>query len=261
MDITPAGWTFSIWGVIYVWETLWLIYTIANIFRKTESGYAFNDPELLCAPFFVNFIVNMALNLCWIFLFDREHLEACFAVLLMMYITLYACLFLTYRALNNNLHTLQKSDRKWDIWLTRILVQNGISVYATWCTIATNLNLNMVLVYRSTIDISVQNGGTVALSIIAAQIVVFVTLDFFFWDKFTRYTLTPYLVIIVALIGSLSENYNIDNRNTIITLVLLTVGSLLFLVKVVLTIIRHIRSPILGVKISDSQEDLKKQPI
>jgi hypothetical protein len=133
--VTPAGWTFSIWGVIYIWQTLWLIYAIVNIFRKTDSGLAFNSPELMTAPFFVIFTINMGMNLAWILLFDREYLEPCLAVLFLMYVTLYVCLFFSYKALYQNLNSLKKSERKVDIWLTRILVQNGISVYATWCTI------------------------------------------------------------------------------------------------------------------------------
>lgn len=38
VNITPAGWMFSIWGVIYVWEAVWIVYTIVNLFRKTSSG-------------------------------------------------------------------------------------------------------------------------------------------------------------------------------------------------------------------------------
>lgn len=32
-DITPAGWTFSIWGVIYTWLTLMVIYITTYVFR------------------------------------------------------------------------------------------------------------------------------------------------------------------------------------------------------------------------------------
>ncbi|RUS71502.1 hypothetical protein EGW08_020753, partial [Elysia chlorotica] len=35
--ITPAGWTFGIWGVIYAWQALWVTYSVVNIFRKTQS--------------------------------------------------------------------------------------------------------------------------------------------------------------------------------------------------------------------------------
>lgn len=261
LDVTPAGWTFSIWGVIYVWQTLWLIYAIVNIFRKTDSGLAFNSPELMTAPFFVIFTINMGMNLAWILLFDREYLEPCLAVLFLMYVTLYLCLIFSYKALYQNLNSLKKSDRKVDIWLTRILVQNGISVYATWCTIATNLNLAMVIAYRSSFYASPQTAGTVALGVIAAEIVLFVTLDFFVLDKFTRYTLTPYCVIIVALIGSLSKNYSEGARNTTFTIVLLSIAGVLFLIKIILTIFRHLRNPINGASITDADDQLKKEVV
>lgn len=32
-DITPAGWTFSIWGVIYTWLSLMVIYITSYVFR------------------------------------------------------------------------------------------------------------------------------------------------------------------------------------------------------------------------------------
>ena len=35
------------------------------------------------------------------------------------------------------------------LWLVRILVQNGLCVFATWITIATMLNLTIVLVYEA----------------------------------------------------------------------------------------------------------------
>ena len=33
-QITPAGWAFSIWGVIYTWQALWLLYAWTFVFRE-----------------------------------------------------------------------------------------------------------------------------------------------------------------------------------------------------------------------------------
>jgi hypothetical protein len=38
LEVTPAGWTFSIWGFIYAWQAAWVLYSIINIFRKTPEG-------------------------------------------------------------------------------------------------------------------------------------------------------------------------------------------------------------------------------
>ncbi len=34
VSITPAGWTFSTWGIIYAWQALWLIFNVVLIFIK-----------------------------------------------------------------------------------------------------------------------------------------------------------------------------------------------------------------------------------
>ncbi|KFU96909.1 hypothetical protein N339_10004, partial [Pterocles gutturalis] len=33
-DFTPAGWTFLIWNVIYVWQLAWLLYALSGICRR-----------------------------------------------------------------------------------------------------------------------------------------------------------------------------------------------------------------------------------
>merc|ERR1712131_34732 len=38
MDITPAGFTFSIWSVIYLWIAFSLLFFIITIFIKTDFG-------------------------------------------------------------------------------------------------------------------------------------------------------------------------------------------------------------------------------
>ena len=37
--ITPAGFTFSIWSVIYLWIALMLLFFIISIFIKTDFGW------------------------------------------------------------------------------------------------------------------------------------------------------------------------------------------------------------------------------
>lgn len=35
-QITPSGWTFSIWSIIYIFQALVLLYTLSGLFRKYE---------------------------------------------------------------------------------------------------------------------------------------------------------------------------------------------------------------------------------
>ncbi len=34
VSITPAGWTFTTWGIIYAWQALWLTFNVVLIFIK-----------------------------------------------------------------------------------------------------------------------------------------------------------------------------------------------------------------------------------
>lgn len=241
IEITPAGWTFSIWGLIYIWQSLWILYALVSLFRKTDERPNYTHPVLLPVPCLVCYIVNLAANCGWLIAFDREVLELALALLFIITVNLYMFLFFSYRSLDNGMEVLVKQERKADIWLTRLLVQNGVSVYATWCTIATLLNLGFILAYFSAHDIGQKNASTITLGILAGVIVLFLVADWFFLDWYTRYTFTPYLVLVFAFTGSLVKNYEAGARNTIFTLALLAVSGAATLVKVVLLFCRHCR--------------------
>ncbi|XP_061653316.1 uncharacterized protein si:dkey-29d8.3 isoform X2 [Phyllopteryx taeniolatus] len=65
-DITPAGWTFSIWGVIYTWLSLMVIYITLYVFRGSWAHC------LLPYAFYFFWLFNMVLNMIWLLLWDRE---------------------------------------------------------------------------------------------------------------------------------------------------------------------------------------------
>ena len=48
LQITPMGWAFSIWGVIFLWNFIWFGYGFAAICRKgkTWSLHQFNGRAL-----------------------------------------------------------------------------------------------------------------------------------------------------------------------------------------------------------------------
>ena len=94
-DITPAGWTFSIWGFIYTWQVnkqdlyklkqlyliifnvkgIWLVYSFVCLFRRTKSGYyLYIKPDFFHYGIFIAYIANLVSNIIWIFLWGYEHL-------------------------------------------------------------------------------------------------------------------------------------------------------------------------------------------
>ncbi|RUS75542.1 hypothetical protein EGW08_016692, partial [Elysia chlorotica] len=242
--ITPAGWTFSIWGIIYTWQALWVVYSVINIFRKTPDGDpVYSSPEFLPPALFVLSALTSCLGVAWLITFDRLEVEAAFVMLVLYSCGMYAALAVSYRALDRASPYLAQQGRTTDIWLTRGLVQNGLAIQGTWVSVATLLNLAMVLTYSGSGVASVDTAATVSLSVLALEIVVFAGTDLLLLDRWARYTLTPYGVLVLALCGSISKNYESGARNSVFSIVLLAVASLLAVVKIILTIYRHSRNP------------------
>ncbi|XP_061166893.1 uncharacterized protein LOC133175793 [Saccostrea echinata] len=259
VEITPAGWMFSIWGVIYVWEAVWIVYTIVNLFRKTENGPLYCNPTLLPWSFFFFFIINMSLNLAWIFLFDREQMIIAFPVLFFIAFTLYVCMFISYRHLDKNIDFLRKDGRKVDIWCIRIMVQNGLGVYATWTTIATLINMAIVMIYKGNPRVANDDASTVALSILAVELLGYTFVDIVFLDRYTRYTVTPWFVVPIALGASLAKNYKAGSRNSILTIVMISLSVVCLVAKMFTLLWRELRSTTKSGLITESYDDLKKK--
>ena len=161
-------------------------------------------------------------------------------------VTLYICVFITHRNLFNSIQTLKEKERNHDIWLERFLVHNGLIFFTTWITIATLLNFGIALHYEWGVELYL--ASTIALACLSLIILCWFILETFVLDKYVRYTFSEYIVLVVALAGSLVNNFNLDTnyRNSIFTVVLLAVAGLFAVVKMVVMIYRHRKYPIQG---------------
>lgn len=240
-QITPAGWTFSIWGFIYTWQALWIVYSLVNICRKGPGGPAYDNPMFLPIPLFLLGIILAGLNMTWLITFDREYIEIACSTLIAYSLLEYASLIVSYIALDRASPTLAEQGRTREIWLTRGFVHNGLAIQATWVTVATLLNICMVMTYSADPSISPENAATVALSILTVEIALYVTSDLIFLDRYSRYTFTPYIVLVVALSGSISKNWDPDARNSIFSAVLLAFCVVFLIIKVVISVYRHLK--------------------
>lgn len=239
--ITPAGWTFSIWGFIYAWQALWVIYSVVNICRKGQNGRAYENPRFLPYTLFIICIIVCCANIAWLITFDRQEIEASCAVLIAYGLLMYLALFSSYHALDKASPELVSQKRTKDIWLTRALVHNGLSIQATWVTIATLLNIAMVMTYSGDKLVEYHTAGTVVLAILSAELAIYSFVDFFLLDRYTRYTITPYIVVIVALSGSITKHFELGERNSDFRIVLLSIAAALLLLKLIVSIIKHFK--------------------
>ncbi|XP_025966308.2 uncharacterized protein LOC112989382 [Dromaius novaehollandiae] len=237
-DFTPAGWTFLIWNVIYAWQLAWLLYALSGICRRNELGCVYLEPDLLPMPFYVVWILNNGLNVGWLFLWDREYLLAALVFLAALTSATCTAVFVSHRALSIHATWFVKAHKA-ELWLVRILVQNGLVLYATWTIIATLLNLAVVLIYKW--NVSNETATTASLCILALDLVIWFYVENLFLDKYVRYNLTVYPVVMLALTGSACKNFSLSSPTTngIFIVVLLAVTCVVFAVRLGLVVWRH----------------------
>ncbi|XP_011675072.1 uncharacterized protein LOC756072 isoform X2 [Strongylocentrotus purpuratus] len=231
--VTPAGWTFLVWAVIYIWMLIYIIYILTTVCRRNKNGPVYMNPPVVTANFLAVFSLNLAFNIVWLFLFSRREFAWSLADSCMLAFTVYVCLWLNHRNVEKY-RDVMETNHKVDLWCNRILIQNGLAVYATWTSIATLINLSIALTYLA--DVKNLSSSLISLSILTAEVVVYFVVDTFYWDRYLRYTFTVYPTIIWALSGVLSENWDPDSSTSIFNAVLLALGGLCFVIKFVLVV-------------------------
>ncbi|CAK6972891.1 uncharacterized protein LOC121888488 [Scomber scombrus] len=242
-QITPSGWTFSIWSVIYAFLASVLAYVLSGLYRKNAYGYVYCSPAILPHGFFLTWCLNMGFNIGWLFLWDRRLMPAALAFLILIAFTNYVMIFFSCNGLHVYGAWLNKYH-KVDLWLLRVLIQNGIAIYATWTTIASLINLNIVLTTEA--NMSQMNAAIVSLSVLTVVLFVWFILENGVLDKYVRYILSIYPVVIWALTGVYTKNYDAEAQSPsdIFIVALLASACVLCATRIVLVIWKHIKKPL-----------------
>lgn len=123
--ITPAGYVFSIWSVIYMGLLAYIVYQA----QKPQR----DNPRLraIAMPFFLSSIANMA----WIFVWHYELVSLSWIFMLMILGTLIAI----YARLFPSFGSASTAER----WTTHI----PFRIYLAWITVATIVNTTVILDY------------------------------------------------------------------------------------------------------------------
>lgn len=219
--ITPAGWTFSIWGVIYTWLSLMVVYLTSYVCRGSWAQC------LLPYAFYFCWLSNMVMNMIWLLVWDRELMLAALVLLILIAFSNYSALFFVCYATDYYGLWLKTYHRR-DLACLRILVQNGLAVYTTWTSIASLINFSLVL-HLWGVDKS--TAATASLCILFAEVVVWFILENWLLDRWVRNILTVYPVVIVALVGNVYKHFNLEDPtpNSVFMVVLLVLACILFI--------------------------------
>jgi len=202
----PAGFTFSIWGLIYVLLAIFVVYQLIIVIKKDGQQPSFVERIGLL------FFGSSAANIGWIFAWHYEMVPLSLVLMLL----LLGCLIAIYLRLDIGKSAAPKIER--------YLVHLPFSVYLGWITIATIANVTALLV-----DINWNTFGLGeqfwAVAVISVGIAIALSV------LFTRKDIFYCLVVDWALFGILMKRLAVEtvpDRSviviTIIGLVLISAG-------------------------------------
>jgi translocator protein len=130
---TPAGYAFSIWGLIYTFNALFVLVQLPYVITGWKNVLIFDQIGLLYA-------VACSINVLWIFLFNFDQIIASAFIIALFWVVLlviYIRLNIGYGESDRN--RIVKGDRKIQ-WWEFLIVQPTFSLYLSWLTVATIAN-------------------------------------------------------------------------------------------------------------------------
>ncbi|XP_041474658.1 uncharacterized protein LOC121423364 [Lytechinus variegatus] len=239
-EVTPAVWAFLIWIVIFIWQMLWLIYALVNLCRRNEHGPVYLNPPIINIHFVVAYLASLVAIIAWYFVWAYLIFWGSLIVIAIIPISVWTCIGILTRGL-----VRYKDDfsSQVDLWIYRILVLNGLAIFGTWTSLATHINIAMVFIYDFGTSINV--GSTIALVLLLIIVSVYAFLDLFLWDRYLRFNVLSFPVVIWAVSGVIDKrqdevDFSVD-ANFILAAILLSVGVVAFILKIVLLIVRSVQ--------------------
>jgi benzodiazapine receptor len=180
--ITPAGFTFAIWGIIYA---LLLVFIVYQSLPRNRDKPFLNQISIL-------FALSGIWNISWLFLW---HFQLIIYSLILM-IALLATLIIIYLRLNIGRADVTLKEK--------ISVHLPFSVYLGWISIATIANVAVTLTFIGWDGWGIQPVNWTIIIIAMALILTLVVLA-------TRRDLAYSLVIIWALVGIITKQIEYPN--------------------------------------------------
>lgn len=119
--LTPPGFTFAVWGVIYSWLFLFILFQF-GLFRKKGTG---DNPDFIHS-ISVFFIISCVFNMGWIIAWHYDLITLCFVLIFAMWASLfYAFIRLKKEATNAREY---------------FFIQMPFSLYLAWISAAMMIN-------------------------------------------------------------------------------------------------------------------------
>lgn len=198
---TPAGLTFSIWSVIYIFLIVFVIYQARDVFKTEKEDIPYIE------QINVYFILSCVFNSTWIIVW----LYGLIAFSLIIMILLLLVLIIAYLRLNIARNEISTKDK--------IIIWIPFSLYLGWISIATIANVTVFLVSINWDGFGISSLVWTFIILIVAMILTLTVLN-------TRKDRIYPLVTIWALIGVIIRRYESYPELFILALIIISIISI-----------------------------------
>jgi len=185
---TPAGLTFSIWGLIYAFLLAFCLIQLVSMFKAKMPAV-----DVIVSKISFYFIVSSICNMAWLFAWHYRRIE----LSLLVMICLLTSLILIYR----RLRTLDGLEQM-SLWVKLSLVV-PFSLYLAWITVATIANTAILLVKMNWQGFGV---SPVIWTVVVITVATGIALINSFKDKDIFFS----SVVVWAFIGIIMKRLNAD---------------------------------------------------
>jgi benzodiazapine receptor len=207
--ITPAGYVFSIWGVIYILLGVFVVYQALP--RERSSDYQGKIGWL--------FVLSSLINIAWIFVWQFESLILSVVLIFALLLTLIAI----YLRLDIGRSKVKTSER--------LTVHLPFSVYLGWITIASIANVAVTLTAYNWDGFGVSPEIWAIIVVAVALVITMLMLGI-------RKDIAYALVVIWALVG-IGVNHSANQTVVLLTEISSIIVGIAALAVVVITLLRR----------------------
>ncbi|XP_039266488.1 uncharacterized protein LOC120341947 [Styela clava] len=260
IDITLPKWSLCVWEFIYTWNTLWSLYcviiTCRPVSEKSEEDTTTCSVNAFPPIFHCFWAFAGISHVCWMFFWDREIIVGSVFFQAFVVIACIGCLYVSHSSVDRN-GALLEANHRWDLWVCRTLVQNGITMFGTWSAVLFLINTASLLTYDG--RISSYLTSIAALGALGFILIFWFILDTFILDRWVRYTFSIYPTISWASAAILLRHFRPWSHVTIITLSILCAAFFILVLRLPLVVWKCFTYPLYITQTIPQEVDLEDQ--
>ena len=217
LQVTPIEQTFMMVTPAVLWQVVGMLYAWSFVFRcKT--------PCTISWAMLLLYTCSNISKIVWFFLWGNSHLQIAFPFIVLVLMFLISAIIMQIMHVYKLTPTLQTQCKyKIDLWITRLLVINGMVFHATLVTFVTMLNFGIVLQYFA--DVSPITTGAEIVWLATVMVLTYFALENTVLKRFTRFIFIcmVYSTAISVLSGMLLAHWGKEDPDTnpVLTLLLL----------------------------------------